>query len=108
MHSVRRHLLELFALNVLLQLFDAVATYQGLRIGLNEANPILIAAFQRVGTLPALVAFKGLACALLCLLVSYRHHPIVIPSLKFLAAVYSVMSLFPWLAKFLTLLPAAF
>lgn len=108
MISVRRHLVELFVLNVLLQLFDAIATYQGLRIGLEEANPILVVAFQRVGTVPALLAVKSVACALLCLLVSYRHHPIVVPSLKFLAAAYVVMSLFPWLAKFLGLLPGLF
>ncbi len=105
MICARRRLVELFVLNVLLQLFDAVATYQGLRIGLEEANPILVAAFQRIGTAPALIAVKSLACALLCLLVSYRHHPIVVPSLKFLAASYVVMSLFPWMAKFLGLLP---
>lgn len=105
MVSVRRRLTELFVLNVLLQLFDTVATYQGLRVGLGEANPILVAAFERFGTVPALLAVKGVACALLCLLVSYRHHPVVIPSLKFLAAAYVVMSLFPWLSKFLALLP---
>jgi len=33
-----------------------------------------------------------------------RQHLIVAPALYFLAAVYCVMSLFPWLAKYLTLL----
>ena len=106
MLSVHGRFSELFLLNVLLQLFDTVATYQGLRIGLHEANPILLAAFARIGTVPALLAFKGIACALLSLLAYNRQHPIVVPGLKFLAAVYSGMSLFPWLVKFLELLPA--
>ena len=106
MLSAQRRLLELFILNVLLQIFDAVATYQGLRIGLREANPILVAAFAHLGTLPTLLASKSIACALLWVLAYNCRHAIVVPALKFLAAVYSVMSLFPWLAKFLALLPA--
>ncbi len=95
---------NLFALNIALQVFDAVATHQGLQIGWKEANPILASAFRDMGVFPALLLFKGTACALLCLLHYSGRRQIVLPALRFLAAVYCGMSLFPWLTKYLTLL----
>jgi hypothetical protein len=97
-------LFDLFVLNIGLQLFDAVATYEGLRIGWLEANPILVAAFERIGVGPALLLSKALACALLVLLLHHPRRQIVAPAMRFLAGVYCVMSLFPWLAKYLSLL----
>jgi len=95
---------DLFVLNVALQLFDAVATYQGLRVGCAEANPILAGAFAQVGVIPTLLLFKAKACGLL-LLMNRRHgHRIVAPALGFLAAVYCGLSLIPWLTKFTLLL----
>jgi len=102
MHIRRVH--DLFVLNIALQLFDAVATYQGLAIGWEEANPILVSAFQSLGVGPALLLFKAKACGLLFLLSRNDHHELVVPALSFLAAVYSVSSLLPWMVKFLTLL----
>ena len=99
-----QRLSDLFALNVALQVFDAVATYQGLRIGWKEANPILASAFLNMGVIPALLASKGIACALLCLLHYSGRRQLVAAALRFLAAVYCGMSLFPWLTKYLTLL----
>jgi|ERR1700687_2794069 len=95
-----RRLYDIFILNVALQLFDAVATYQGLRMGVSEANPILVTAFHYFGVGPALLLFKAKACGLLFLLNRNRHHSIVAPALYLLAGVYCVMSLIPWLAKF--------
>lgn len=104
-----RRVYDLFVLNIALQLFDAVATYQGLQIGCKEANPILASAFASFGVGPALLLFKAKACGLLFLLNRNRaHHRLVTPALTLLAAVYTVFSLGPWLAKFLALFVRTF
>ena len=95
---------QLFVLNIALQLFDGVATYQGLRLGWHEGNPVLARAFLHLGVGEGVLVSKAIASALLVLLNRNRAHLIVVPALYFLAAVYCVMSLFPWLAKYLTLL----
>jgi hypothetical protein len=88
----------------MLQLFDGLATYSGVRLGWNEANPLLLNAFEILGLGPTLLLFKALACALLLLL--YRTAPPRLAgyTLRVLAAVYCVLSLGPWLAKFIALL----
>ena len=95
---------ELFVLNLALQLFDAVATYEGLQIGCREGNPILASAFACFGVAPALLLFKAKACGLLFLLNRNPEHDLVMPTLYVLASVYTGMSLVPWLWKFLGLL----
>jgi hypothetical protein len=104
MSHERRRIYNLFRLNLALQAFDAVATYQGLRIGWQEANPILVIAFAYLGVGPALLLFKMNACGLLYLLHRHAEHEIVLPALQLLAAVYALMSLGPWLAKYVALL----
>jgi hypothetical protein len=98
-----RRVYDLFVLNIALQVFDAVATYQGLRIGVKEANPILASAFDLFGVGPALLLFKAKACGLLFLLNRNPAHRLVAPTLSLLAGVYCVMSLIPWLGKFIAL-----
>jgi hypothetical protein len=83
-----------------LQIFDGVATYQGLRVGWKEANPILIAAFAQFGVGPALLLFKANACGLLFLLNRHSQHYLVAPALYLLATAHVCMSLVPWSAKF--------
>jgi hypothetical protein len=100
MSGERRRVYDLFVLNIALQLFDAVATYQGLRLGWNEANPLLVASFAHVGVGATLLLFKAKACGLLFLLNRYQQYRIVAPTLSFLAGVYCVMSLVPWLTKY--------
>jgi hypothetical protein len=100
----RRRIYDLFVLNIALQLFDAVATYEGLQIGWKEGNPILASAFHHFGVVPALLLFKAKACGLLFLLSRNQRHRLVTPALYFLAGVYCALSLVPWLAKYLTLL----
>lgn len=95
----QRRIYDLFVLNIALQLFDAVATYQGLRVGCAEANPIIASAFGYFGVVPALLLFKAKACGLLFLLNRHNGHRIVGPVLYALAGVYCVMSLIPWLTK---------
>src|SRR5262244_4012087 len=98
----RRRVYDLFVLNVALQLFDAVATYQGLKIGVKEANPILVYAFGFFGVIPALLLFKAKACGLLFLLSRNHRYHLVKPALSLLACVYCAFSLAPWLVKFIT------
>lgn len=93
-------LYRLFVLNMALQLFDGVATYQGLRIGFQEANPILLHGFGTAGVLPTLLFYKAYACALLVMLHRITPARLGIPVMKGLAAVYCIFSLGPWLGKF--------
>lgn len=91
---------DLLLLNLSLQLFDAVATYQGIQIGWKEANPLLAHAFELLGVGPTLLLFKMKACGLLVLINRNRQHRLAGPALCFTAAVYCVFSLAPWLTKF--------
>ncbi len=95
-----RRVYDLFVLNIALQLFDAVATYQGLQIGCREANPLLNNAFASFGVLPALLLFKAVACGLLFLMNRHPSHELVPGALTTTAGVYSALSLCPWLGKF--------
>lgn len=105
--SVDTHLYHLLLLNLVLQLFDGVATYQGLRLGVREANPLLVAAFDVLGVGPALLLFKAKACGLLVLVHRATPARIGVTVLRALAAVYCVLSLGPWLGKFVSLAFAA-
>ena len=100
---VQDTLYRLLVLNLALQLFDGVATYQGIRIGFREANPILIAAFDIIGVGPALLLFKAKACGLLVLLHRATPAHVGVVVMRMLAAVYCVLSLGPWLGKFISL-----
>ena len=101
--SVQTHLHQLLVLNVALQLFDGIATYQGLRFGFREANPILVFAFGVLGVGPALLLFKAKACGLLVLLHRFTPAHVGIAVMRGLAAVYCLLSLGPWLGKFVSL-----
>ena len=94
------HLSQLLALNLVLQVFDGIATYQGLRIGWQEGNPLLVAVFTLLGVGPGLLLFKMQACALIVLVHRYTPPPVAIKVLRGLAAVYCALSLAPWMAKF--------
>ena len=100
MTTPRGRVYDLFVLNVALQLFDAVATYQGLQFGFQEANPLLRNAFESFGVLPALLEFKAVACGLLFLMNCHPAHQFVAAGLTAVAGVYSTFSLCPWLGKF--------
>jgi hypothetical protein len=101
--AVETQLYRLFILNVALQMFDGVATYQGLRLGVREANPILVAAFDVLGVGPALLLFKAKACGLLILLHRATPARVGLLVLRALAGVYCLFSLGPWLGKFVAL-----
>ena len=101
--NVQTDLYRLLILNVALQLFDGVATYQGMRFGVREANPLLVAAFGVLGVGPTLLLFKVKACGLLVLLHRAAPAPVGVVVLRSLAAVYCLLSLGPWLGKFVSL-----
>ncbi|MCX8073511.1 MAG: DUF5658 family protein [Candidatus Binatia bacterium] len=97
-----RTLHDLFLLNVALQLFDGVATYQGLRLGFQEANPLLRATFQLLGVENTLLLFKAHACGLLFLLHRYRQHRVIQFALATVALVHVLFSFLPWTIKLLS------
>jgi len=98
--SQKELLYRLLVLNMALQLFDGVATYQGLMMGFQEANPVLIRAFEHIGVLQTLALYKTYACALLVVLHQVTSPRLGILILRGLAAVYCLFSLGPWLGKF--------
>lgn len=95
---------RLLILNVLLQIFDGVATYAGLQQGLREANPLLRSAFHHWGIVPTLLVVKASAYGLLVFVYRVAREQLVLPALAALAAVYSVCSLIPWLGMLLRVL----
>lgn len=95
---------NLFAVNVLLQIFDGLVTYQGLQLGCIEANPLIAASFGTYGLLPALLLFKGQACGLLLLLRRSAPPLLAFRALRSVAVAYCLCSVLPWLG---TLVPLA-
>jgi len=93
----------MFLLNIVLQLFDGMATYSGIHMGALEANRLLRNAFVVWGVGPSLVLFKAFACGVLLLLYRNIDAEIGRPALTLLAALYCVFSLLPWMAKLTSL-----
>ena len=90
----------LLVFNVALQLFDGVATYAGLHLGVQEGNPLLRDAFAFWGLGAGLLLIKGHACGLLLVLYRFAGEQLVVVALGLLASVYTVCSLLPWLGVF--------
>jgi Domain of unknown function (DUF5658) len=88
---------QLFLLNIVLQLFDGVATYGGLHLGAREANPLLRQTFAVWGIGIGVALSKGLATVLLVLIYRLAAVQVATCALAVSAACYSVCSLFPWL-----------
>ena len=92
-------LYDLFLLNLVLQLFDGMATYSGIHLGMDEANQLLCNSFAMWGIGPSLILFKACACGTLLLLYRNTTEEVARPALTFLAAVYVTFSFVPWMAK---------
>jgi|GraSoiStandDraft_41_1057321.scaffolds.fasta_scaffold4199894_2 Domain of unknown function (DUF5658) len=101
--AVEVDLQELFAVNVLLQVTDGFLTYQALRFGFSEANPILNSSIATLGSGTAILLFKAQACGLLMLL--RRKVPPALGSrvLRCMAVGYVLAAVVPWLGKLLVL-----
>src|SRR5215510_5832106 len=86
----------LFWMNVSLQLWDGVATYQGLKWGGHELNPILRASITQWGMVRALLGWKLLACGLLVFLRMVHQRALAVKALTVTATAYVCFSLVPW------------
>jgi hypothetical protein len=102
MDTKRLH--QLFLLNLCLQLFDGVATYEGLRHHWAEGNPIIVSWMPYLGAGGTLLLFKAKACGFLVLLRRLGHEPLVYEAFVVLATVYSFFSFIPWMTRLLSLL----
>ena len=88
---------SLFLLNLGLQVWDGLATYHGLQLGVAEGNPFVRAWMEILGVGWALVSIKTTACGLLLFL---RHLSDLLLStwaMTLTAGVYFVFSFLPWL-----------
>jgi hypothetical protein len=102
MSAERLH--QLFLLNICLQLFDGVATYQGLQFHWTEGNPLLLASMPYFGVGGTLLLFKAKACGFLVLLRRLGDREFVHQSLVVLATAYVFLSFVPWTCNLLSLL----
>jgi Domain of unknown function (DUF5658) len=72
------NLRDLLILNLTLQVFDGLFSYQTFLLGAGEANPFVSAAISSWGVTYGLLYKKIFACALLLLVFAFRHR---LPSL---------------------------
>ena len=94
---------ELFVLNVALQLFDGVASWQGVHVW-GEGNPVLAGLMALFGVEMTLLFFKANACGFLVLLRRCWRSQLSHDALAGLAAFYTSLSLVPWTFHFVSLL----
>ena len=87
----------LFWVNVGLQLIDGLVTYQGMRLGVQEVNPILRASIAQWGVVCALLGWKLLACGLLVFLRMVNRPVLAVKALILTALAYICFSLVPGL-----------
>jgi hypothetical protein len=85
----------LVVLNLLMQLFDGVATYIGWE-QFGEGNPLLRAGFEAWGAIPTLLIAKLIAAFLILLVARVPRPRVVTVGLGVTLGVYTVMSLIPW------------
>jgi hypothetical protein len=95
---------ELFLLNLVLQVFDGVATYFGIVTPWQEANPFVSRVMAEVGIGAGLFLCKAGACAALLMLRALAGHPLITEALAGLAVAYGCLSFIPWTARNLMLL----
>ena len=91
----------LFLLNIVLQLFDGLSTYQGVHLGWREGNPLVHALMGHCGVGWALLGAKAAACALLLLLRCLGASSFVTMALRLTAGCYFALSFVPWLSLLL-------
>jgi len=101
--SVNQRLYQLFLLNLCLQIFDGVATYEGVRLHWSEGNPLLLNIMPYLGLGTTLLLFKAKACGFLLVLRRLDARPFVCESMIALAAVYVFFSFIPWMTRLLSL-----
>ena len=97
------HLHQLFLLNLVLQMFDGVATYYGITHW-GEGNPLITALIPTFGVGATLLLFKAKACGFLVVLRRLAGRRGVYESFVMLAVAYTALSFIPWMSRFLSLL----
>jgi Domain of unknown function (DUF5658) len=85
----------LVTLNLLLQIFDGVATYLGWQ-QFGEGNLLLRTCFHAFGALPTLVVAKLTATALILFLACVPHRRAAVVGLGVTLSAYTTLSLIPW------------
>ena len=87
---------QLLVINLLLQLFDGLASFHIISAGVPEANPVVANAIANWGVLGGLLYSKALGCALVVLVFLLRHkvEVAVTQGLTVLAYVYSCLGVF--------------
>jgi hypothetical protein len=90
----------LVTLNLLLQVFDGVATYFGWQ-QFGEGNLLLRTCFHSFGPLPTLLVAKLTATTLILFLASVRHRPAAVIGLGVTLGAYTTLSLIPWSLRLL-------
>lgn len=88
---------RLVLLNLVLQAFDGLATYQGLSLGIQEGNPMMRSAMMHWGVAETLLGTKGAACLTLPLFLLVRPRHLSVWALALIAGVYLTLSFVPWL-----------
>ena len=101
-----RRLHQLFLLNICLQVFDGIATYQGLQYHWREGNPLLLSWMPYLGAGATLLLFKAKACGFLVILRRFHSAPFVYEGFVVLATIYTFFSFIPWLFRLVSLLYA--
>lgn len=96
---------QLFLLNLVLQLFDGIATWQGHFLW-GEGNPVLLTLMEWLGVGFTLVLFKAKACAFLVVLRRCWRYREAYDALLVLAICYGTFSFLPWLVRFVSLMRA--
>ena len=84
-----------FLLNLLLQGFDGLLSYQALSAGVPEANPLVSRAISEWGVVWGLLYSKTFACLLLLLIFVFRNRrrSLAIKAFALTAAVYGCVSI---------------
>ncbi|MEA2658868.1 MAG: hypothetical protein QOF64_1464 [Candidatus Binatota bacterium] len=88
---MERTLCRLLIVNLLLQLFDGVASYKIISAGMPEENPVVASLIAQLGLVGGLLCSKFVGCALIVMIFSLRHKIEVIAAqgLTVLAYFYS-------------------
>ena len=87
---------QLLIVNLLLQLFDGLASYQIISAGVPEENPVVASYIAIWGLFGGLLYSKFIGCALVVLIFMLRHkvEVIVAQGLTVLAYLYSFLGVF--------------
>ena len=85
----------LVVLNLLMQVFDGIATYVGWE-QFGEGNPLLRAGFETWGAIPTLFLAKCVAIVLILMVARMQRRTLVAGGLSLTFAAYLAMSFVPW------------